>query len=738
MQGTLFYRTGIWLYRMRWALIVLWLAALCACIPFMPYWLTPFKTTGFINEKSESKLTEVFLNKKLGYINYNKFIIIYHSNNLLATNPQYKRKINQSLNGLKKLRYHHIIFLPSDNKKQIAKDKHTAYVTVLVKSSIHLSNTEIEEIRSLIKTPRNMSVYISGEGVYLNDLNKQTGKDIYKADYIAIPVALLTLILVFGSLVAALLPLVLGGVAAIFILTGIYFIGLHCTLSIFTVNIALLLGLCLSLDYALFVTSRFRDELDKGLSTSEAIAVTHATAGQAVLFSGIAVFASLSALLLFPINILFSVAVGGMTAVFFAVLTATVLLPAVLAVVNTKINWLPVNILSKGNSNYLWHWLAQKVVKHPVFYFVTVFTLLLFLGFPSLYAKFGVSDYRVLPEGSVYRQAFDTYAKHFNENETIPVLIVVKPKSGSMLSQKNISRLYDLARKIEKKPGVARVNSIVTTSKELSKLQYYRLYSMSKNKMDKHVKELLETTTQRGFSVMTVVEKYHINSPQTKTLINDLRQLKSPYFTFQFSGKPFSNDDLITTIQSNLPHAIVWVLVFTYIILFILLRSIFLPFKAILMNMLSLCACYGALHLVFQEGYLHEYLNFEPQGMLDISLLVIIFCALFGFSMDYEVFLLTRIKERYDATGDNKNSIIFGIEKSSKIITSAALIVMVTCGSFLFADVLVVKAFGLGIAVAIFIDAFLIRSLLVPATMVLVAKWNWYIPKWLDKITPRL
>ena len=179
-------------------------------------------------------------------------------------------------------------------------------------------------------------------------------------------------------------------------------------------------------------------------------------------------------------------------------------------------------------------------------------------------------------------------------------------------------------------------------------------------------------------------------------------------------------------------------MVFTYLILLVLLRSVFLPLKAIVMNLLSLSACYGALVLVFQEGYLHRLLNFEPQGMLDISLLVIIFCALFGFSMDYEVFLLTRIKESFELYKENKKSIVFGIEKSSRIITSAAVIVIFLCGSFLVADVLMVKAFGLGIAVAIFVDAFIIRTILVPATMTLMNRWCWYLPKWLDRILPKI
>jgi RND superfamily putative drug exporter len=206
---------------------------------------------------------------------------------------------------------------------------------------------------------------------------------------------------------------------------------------------------------------------------------------------------------------------------------------------------------------------------------------------------------------------------------------------------------------------------------------------------------------------------------------------------FYLTGVPVINKDIVTSIVDNLPYALLWIMVSTYIILLILLRSLFLPLKAILMNLLSLCACYGALVFIFQEGHFAHWLNFQPQGMLDISILVIIFCALFGFSMDYEVFLLSRIKEYYDATHSNNRSVIFGIEKTSKIITSAALIVIFLCGSFLVAEVLMVKAFGLGIAVAIFVDAFLIRTLLVPSTMILLKKWNWYLPRWLNKILPK-
>ena len=257
--------------------------------------------------------------------------------------------------------------------------------------------------------------------------------------------------------------------------------------------------------------------------------------------------------------------------------------------------------------------------------------------------------------------------------------------------------------------------------------------------MNNDIKELLHATTRKYFTVMSVISESPPNTTQTKKLIKQLDKLEPGSGLYAtVTGTPVSNLEVLHTIGHILPWALLWIMVVTYIILLVLLRSVILPLKAIIMNLLSLSACYGVLVLVFQMGFLHHLLNFETQKILDVSLLVIIFCAVFGFSMDYEVFLLTRIREFYLKYQDNKKAIIFGIEKSGKIITSAAIIVIFLCGSFLVADVLMVKAFGLGIAIAIFIDAFLVRSMLVPATMRILSSWNWYLPKWLNKILPRI
>jgi RND superfamily putative drug exporter len=381
--------------------------------------------------------------------------------------------------------------------------------------------------------------------------------------------------------------------------------------------------------------------------------------------------------------------------------------------------------------------MAQKVVRRPLAFFIPIFIFLLILGYPFLSAQFGIADYKIFPEQSKNRAFFDTYEQKFNGLELNPILLLIKTNPLPLLSKSTIYTLYDLTQTIKENALVKTVQSIVNTTPELTKAQYYQMYA-PQNRNNPDIKKALSTTSSKNATVVHVISKNSIKSKKTDQLIGELRQTAAPKgMYFYLTGVPVINLDIFQSIWTHLPYAIAWIMISTYLILLLLLRSIFLPFKAIIMNLLSLCACYGALVFIFQEGHLAHWLNFQPQGMLDISTLVIIFCALFGFSMDYEVFLLSRIKEYYEQTGSNEESIVFGIEQTSRIITSAALIVICLCGSFLVADVLMVKAFGLGIAVAIFVDAFLIRTLLVPSTMILLKQWNWYLPKWLNKMLPR-
>ncbi|MGQ3888141.1 MMPL family transporter [Legionella sp. CNM-1927-20] len=699
--------------------------------------MKPFKSTGFIDATSSSAKAENYLNNKLG-LSSNQILVLYTSEKWIASDSRFKKAIKKSLSGLKDLPINYEIILPEANKKQISKDKHTAYAVIFFDNNQIIDKKLIKDLENTIKTPPNMTMQLGGEAIFEEVIHKQTQKDLYKADLVAAPISIITLILVFGTLIAAFIPIVLGGGCALIILSLLYFIGQTYNLSIFTINIALLLGLCLCLDYCLFIISRFRDELRKNKAIRHVIATTIATAGKAVFFSGLAVFISLSALLFFPINILVSVGVGGLTAVFIAVCIAVILLPAILAILRNGINYLSVRITQREKASLAWRWLAKKVVKRPLIFFLLILSFLLLLGYPFLSAKFGISNFRILPKHSQGREFFNAYIDKFNEQDLTPILLIVTSRKDPILSKANIGKLYDLVATLKKNPLIDHINSIVSTRDSLKKSQYQTLYNTKSALDTESIKSLLATTTTKYATVINIISKYDANSKETKTLISQLRALKPPAgLDFQLTGGPVKNEDVLNKIYSLFPYAVLWIIALTYLVLLILLRSLFLPFKAILMNIVSLCASYGVLVFIFQEGHLQQWLNFDPQGSLDISLLVIIFCALFGFSMDYEVFLLTRIKEYYEQTKDNENSIIFGIEKSSKIITSAALIVIFLCGSFMVADVLMVKQFGLGIAAAIFVDAFLIRTLLVPATMALVKPLNWYLPQWLEKILPR-
>ena len=381
MRNTPFFKLGLLIYNSRILLIILLMVLVACCIPCLPNILTPFQSTGFVADNSMSAKTNHYLNQKLGYTN-NQLLIIYQSRQLNAESSSFNDKINQSLRGLKNYPIKHDILLPGSNKKQISKDKHTAYAVIIFKNKEPLSSKQLNEIKSLIKTPKKMTLKFGGEPVFIDGLNVQTQKDLSRADIVAAPVSIITLILIFGSVIAAVVPIILGASCAMLILVGLYLFAHAFTLSIFTLNIALLLGLCLNLDYALFMISRFREELKQDKSVPDAIAITLATAGKSVFFSGLAVFASLSALLFFPVNILFSVGVGGLTAVFISVLIAIIILPAVLSVLGTRINQLPVRLFKprKDCTSPTWHWIAFHVIKRPMLFFITALIILLLLG----------------------------------------------------------------------------------------------------------------------------------------------------------------------------------------------------------------------------------------------------------------------------------------------------------------------------------------------------------------------
>ena len=730
-----FYKFGKIVYHCRFAIAIFWIILSLLCLFFILNLDNPFKETGFKDPKSESAQTELYLNKELGF-GSSPLIVLYSNDNSKIID--FQDEIKLSLKNLKNFHIKNRVIYPDLNNKQISSNKHNAYAVILFNNKKEIDDGFLQQFKKILIKPHNLSMQVGGEPAFLEDTKMQTQLDLYKAEYIATPVAIITLLIVFGSVTAASLPIILAGVFTLLILTILYGLGHVFSLSVFTINIATLLGLCINIDYSLFIINRFRLELSQGASVIEAIAITQTTAGKAVFFSGLTVLISISALLLFPINIMFSVGVGGITAVALSVAISTILLPAILGMLGEKINSFSTNFF-KLNTLNLWHLIATIIVKHRWTFFISLLCFLFLLSFPFLKAQFGISDARILPKTLESRQVFDVFKKNFGEGKLSPISVVVKTNKGDILSRSNLDRLNDITQLIKKDPRVSEVNSIVSSQTNLSIKEYYTIYHAPEKLKPESVKKLLETTTGKKFTVITVISKYSNNSTNTLELIDRIRLINpGKELSIAITGPSANMRDVLNSISHIIVYAAILIFAITYIILLILFRSIFLPLKAIFMNLLSICASYGILTFVFQEGHFQKLLNFEPQGILDVNLLIIIFCCLFGFSMDYEVFLLSRIKEVYERTGDNIKSTILGIEYSSRIITSAAIIVILICFSFMSADILIVKEFGLGIASAIFVDAFLIRCILVPTTMAILGKWNWYLPRWLDIILPNI
>ncbi|HEX2915244.1 MAG TPA: MMPL family transporter [Chloroflexia bacterium] len=742
-----FYHLGKWIFRHKWLVIVAWLVAVLISLPFVPQVMQPLKTGGFADPNLESSQAANLLQQKLGYSTSN-LVVFYQSQEagLTAMDPRFIQEVQASLADLDKAPIKNTVVLHTTNPRQISQDGRTAYEVVTLEADGETATKRLPQIRPLIKQPPSLKMTVGGGLAFYEDVEHVSQRDLQRAELVAFPVAIVALVLVFGSVVAGCLPVAVGGVGVIIILAALFALGHLTDISIFAVNLATLLGLGLGLDYSLFLTSRFREELARGRSIEEAVAITSATAGKAVTFSGFTVMIGLSGTLLFSINILTSVGIAGFIVVIVSVLAAITLLPAILTLVGERINALSVSGLfgrkqaqsANSEQHGFWAWLAHFVMKRPVTVFVPVLALLILLGLPFLNVRFSSPDASILPSDVPSRQAYDILKSEFNESEVNPVLVAVQaPKNGNILSPDNIYYLYNFVQEVQKDPRVQRVDSIVTVEPRLSLSQYQLFYSDPSKVQDVFFKQYLKSFANGDTTLLSIVTKYPPNSPETRALVQKLRNSTiGNGLTMQTTGQTAGIMDVVEGIYSKFPVAALVVVLATYIVLLILLRSVVLPLKAILMNALSILASYGALVWVFQEGNLSNVLNFRPLGLIEPSLPIIMFCTLFGLSMDYEVFLLSRIKENYDHTGDNTASVAMGLQKSGKIITSAALIVVLVCLSFVTADIVLVKALGVGVAVAVGLDATIVRALLVPATMRLLGNWNWYAPRWLLRILP--
>jgi len=750
----MFYHLGRIATRFRWLIVGLWMVAIAVSLPFAPQASQVLHSGGFVSPDADSERALNLLVQKV-HLNLTIVQVIFTSENTSAGNvgsadsPQFIQESQQALARVRNWSEVSGVVSFTDNPRQISLDRHAAYVNILFKPDPDSASKLLPQLESRLQPVPNLKTTIGGGPVFYEDIQAVSERDLRRAEFLAIPFAIIALLLVFRSVVAAILPALVGGGAVAVSLALVFGLGQITTLSIFVLNITTLFGLGLGVDYSLFMVSRFREELAHGRNVEEAVAITVATAGRAVIFSGLTVSIGLAGLIFFRINFLRSVGMAGVMVVLLAVLAAITLLPASLSIIGTRINAFPVRLprlwrrtsgaatstlspspaapLANDHHGF-WYQLSHVVMRYPLQVFVPVFILLIALGLPFLGVRFSAPDASILPPDVPSRAAFDLLAKRFNDRETTPILLAVQTP-GDVLTATNIRNLYNYVRRIQADPRVARVDSIVSADPRYTLEQYELVYTHPQQISDPYLSAFLKPSVSGNTTMILVISKYGMLDQRSQALVQTIRNTTPGNgITTLVDGSTAGDMDYVTSLYTDFPIAVVIVAITTYIVLLFLFRSLILPLKAILMNTLSILASYGALVVIFQNGFLHQLLGFTPLGFVEASGPILLFCSLFGLSMDYEVFLLSRIQESFWQTGDNTRAVALGLQRSGGIITSAAVIVIVVSSCFATADMILVKALGLGMALAVAIDATLVRGLLVPATMRLLGDLNWWLP----------
>lgn len=571
----------------------------------------------------------------------------------------------------------------------------------------------IDELRE--KLGENNGIFITGEPVISKDINMASQNDLIKAEAIGLPIALIVLLLAFGSIVASVLPIFVGGATVVITLGILTLLGDAVNLSIFVLNIVPMLGLALSIDFALLLINRYREERETH-SIEQSVQTAIQTAGRSIIFSALCVMIGLGAMVVIDVEIFMNIALGGTIVVLLAVLTGLTLLPATLTLLGDRLNKGRVFRVKPTASR--WQKFAAFVMKRPVAIIFVAVLLLCLAMVPIKDIELTIPSTEALPESYESRQTFDTLDEQFGIGDNTPIFLLAENDAWDTTAGRE--KIFDIQQQLLDDPMVDSVTSMFT----VANIESVEMWEMANSNPQAPgaLDAVAENFIQQDKMYMVAYLNTTGSTSEAQDFVRDWMD-KDLGVNFALSGQAKFNQEIFDEIASKVLIAIAIIIVSTFFILMIAFRSILIPLKAILMNILGLGATFGILVYIFQYGHF----GLEATSIV-LIIPVITFCLVFGLSMDYEVFLISRIQEEYLKGSTNTKATVDGLVSTSKIITSAALIMIVITGAFAFTDVMPVKQIGVGIAIAIAIDATIIRLMLVPSFMKLFGDWNWWLP----------
>lgn len=587
----------------------------------------------------------------------------------------------------------------------VSRDGQSTYFAIALKSTADKpwqeAGAEIAE--DLSSSP---DVLVGGPAVAQEQVNKQVEEDLKKAELLAFPLLFLLSLLFFRSLVAALLPLMIGALAIVGTFLILRVASEFASISIFALNLTTALGLGLAIDYSLFIVSRYREEIAKSGPGLEAMKRVMATSGRTVFFSSLTVAAAMASLLVFPQRFLYSMGLGGALVALFAALISLTVLPAVLTLLGDRVNAGAPKFLqrraeadARPDEHGFWYRLSRFVMRRPVPVATLSALFLIVLGLPFLQIKFNTVDPTVLPESASARITYDTISTEFPPYQDTPIWVAVEGDSGPRA-------MMQFAAEVREVNGVATVPPPRQLAPNVTALQ--------------------------------VISANPFVSDESQETVKAIRDLPPPPgATVLVSGATADFVDFQSSLGEHLPIALAIVIISTLVILFLMTGSVVLPIKSLIMNFLNLSAVFGLLVLIFQDGRLEGFLDYSSPGAIEQTMPILLFAVAFGLSTDYAVFLLSRIKEARDNGASDSESVAIGLERTGRIVTAAALLFAVAMGAFATSEIIFIKENGVGTALAVLIDASIIRALLVPSLMELLGKWNWWAPAPLRRLHER-
>jgi putative drug exporter of the RND superfamily len=747
----LFGRLGRFTVRRRWYVIGAWVVLLAVMGTFASGLQDRLGSGGFEVPGSQSLAVQRDLERRFTHQFPTTALVTVHDPARTVDDPAFRPVLQDlaarvqavpNVGGVES-------WLTTGSPAFVSPDRHTTYLVAGLSGDQNTQLQTAAEVAAAARSdvPTGVEVETGGSAAFFSRVNEISRHDLEQAERVSFPITLLVLLVAFASVVAAGLPVMLALVSLGVTLGALYFLAGVTDMNVYVTNTASIVGIGVGIDYALFVVTRFREELRRGRPVAEAVPVTLATSGRAVALSGATVIVALAGMFLVDIQAFRSMAIGSMSVVAVAVLAAVTLLPAVLSLVGHWVDRLRVPLLRRrgGQEGGFWHRWAVTIMRRPWAFTAAALVVLVTLAVPFAAIRLGQPGAAILPADESPRRATERLAAEFGAGVTGPMEILVDTPGGAG-TRANLDRVDRLTRALRADQAVAGVQSLTTVLPRADLDTYATLYTRGLDGIDPKLAPAVSGLANWGrgadLARITVVTREAPQSDAAESLVDRVRDRYVPAAGLSrqalVGGTTALNLDLDREISNQLPVVVLAVLALSFVLLAMAFRSLVLPLQAIVMNLLSVGAAYGLIVAVFQWGWGEQLLGFTSEGHIAVFVPLFLFSILFGLSMDYEVFLLSRIREEYLRSGDNELAVARGLENTGRTITSAALVMVTVFAAFAAGRLVPFKEMGLGLAAAVLIDATLVRTILVPAVMRLVGKYNWWMPRTLDRWLPAI